>query len=298
MQLLRNPLSVWALVPFTALMFGSAGLMSKFLIDNGVDAFTVTGVPGVFGAAAAWLIGTRRGEITRAALVPGLVLGVTNSAIPPLFFNLGFETLSAGLVTLIITLGPSITAAVAHLVFRDERFNRLKGLGLLVALVGVTALVSALGVIEGASYRGAAWTSVGALIGGTSAVLARWYAVRHGGPALLPTQLTAAGLTPLIAGLVFGRQLIPDGGFLFRDIAALALMGVIAAYVGLRAMMLANQRGTTGQVSMVAYMLPLIGVVGGIIFFDEVLTAWIVLGGALILGGVALGGRGSRPTEA
>ena len=44
---------------------------------------------------------------------------------------------------------------------------------------------------------------------------------------------------------------------------------------------------------MVAYLIPLVGVGGGIIFFDERLTPWIVLGGGLILAGIALGGRAS-----
>ncbi len=297
MPLLKRgqPLSVWPLVIFTGVAFGSGGLLSKSLIDRGVDSFTVTSVPFLTAGVVAWVVGAWSGDLRRTAIAPGIILGVLNSSLPALFFNIGFETLTAGLLTLIITLGPSVTAAVAHLVFPDERFNAMKGLGLVVALGGVGALVAAPGLIEGASYRGALWATAGAFLAGTSAVLARRYAMRHGGLALVPAQMTAAGITPLVVAAIIGRSLVPDGGFAGGDIPIMALIGIIGSYFGFRAMMLANERGTTGQVAMIAYLIPLVGVTGGIIFFSETLTPWIILGGALILTGVALGGRASAP---
>lgn len=294
-----QPLTVWPLVLFTGLVFGGSGLLSKSLIVRGVDSFTVTIVPFLIAATFAWGIAWRSGDIRRTAFWPGALLGVLNSALPALFFNIGFETLPAGLVTLIISLGPAVTAAVAHLVFGDERFNMRKGVGLILALGGVIALIAAPGVVEGASYRGAAWTVAGSLLAGTSAVLARWYAIRHGALALVPSQLTAAGVTPLVIAAIVGRSLVPADGFAGGDLPIMACIGLLAAYLGMRALMLANQRGTTGQVAMVAYLLPLIGVTGGIIFFSEELTLWIALGGALILAGITIGGRASasRPPQ-
>ena len=113
---------------------------------------------------------------------------------------------------------------------------------------------------------------------------------------MIAPQLTAAGITPLLAGLLIGRSLVPDGGFAVREILILIGVGLFASYAGFRSLMLANQRGTTGQVAMVAYLIPLIGVFGGIVFFDERLTAWVALGGALILSGIAVAGRASAPT--
>jgi drug/metabolite transporter (DMT)-like permease len=288
---------VWPLIIFTGLVFGTSGLLSKSLIDRGLDSFTVTAIPFLIGSAVAWAIAWRAGDIRKDALVAGAMLGVVNSSVPALFFNIGFETLSAGLVTLILSLGPVLTAGLAHLAFEDERFTRMKGVGLVLAFAGVTALIAAPGVIEGASYRGAAWTIAGAILAGGSAILMRLYAVRHGALALLPPQLTVAGATPIIAALLLGRELAPEGGFAGGDLPIMALIGVGASYAGVRTLLLANQRGTTGQVAMVAYLIPLVGVVGGIIFFDERLTPWIVFGGGLILAGIALGGKASAAPQ-
>ncbi|MCP3938841.1 MAG: DMT family transporter [Actinomycetia bacterium] len=287
--------SVWALVVFTGFVFGSGGLLSKSLIDGGVDPVTVTALPFLAGGLLAWLVAWRNGDLRMGALGAGATLGVVSSALPALCFNLGFETLPAGLVTLIVSLSPVITAVVASLVFADERFNPKKGLGLVLAFAGVAALIAAPGVIEGTSYRGAAWATTGALLAGTSAVLARWYALGHGALALIAPQLTAAGFTSAVIGLLVGRSLVPDGGFAGGDIAIMIGIGLIASYGGFRAIMLANERGTTGQVAMVAYLIPLVGVVGGIIFFDETLTLWILVGAALIVAGITVGGRASAP---
>jgi drug/metabolite transporter (DMT)-like permease len=287
--------SVWPLIIFTGVVWGSGGLASKWLITGGVDAFTVTAVPFLVAAVIAWAVALSAGNVRAQAIGAGLLLGALNSAVPALFFNIAYETLPAGLVTLILSLGPVVTAATAHFVFADERFSRQKGWGLLLAFGGVGLLVFAPGVIEGASYTGAAWTLAGACIAGSTAILSRRFAVRHGARALVGPQLTAAGLTPLIAGLVVGRSLVPDGGFAGMDLFVLVLIGIAASYGGFRAIMIANETGTTGQVAMIAYIIPLVGVTGGIVFFDERLTFWVIAGAALILTGVMLGGKASRP---
>ena len=57
----------------------------------------------------------------------------------------------------------------------------------------------------------------------------------------------------------------------------------------------ANEIGTTGQVSVIGYFLPLFGVVGGAMFFDEELDASVLLGGVLILFAMTAIARGSIP---
>ncbi len=287
---------VWPFVIYTGVVFGTNGLFAKSLIDRGVDTYAVTALPFFFAAGLAWAVAWRRSELDGRALIAGLVLGSINSALPTLFFNLGLETLPAGLVTLLASFGPVVTAVTAHLVFTDERFSRRKGLGLLVAFGGVATLVATPGVIEGASYRGALWAVGAAVIAGTTGVVARIYAIRHGGVALLPTQLTVSGLIPLGVGVVVGRSVIPWHGIAASDLMILAGMGIVASYLGFRSMMLANQRGTTGQVSMLAYLMPLVGVVGGVVFLHEDFTFAIAAGAALILAGIGIGGRASAPT--
>ena len=282
---------VWAFVAFTGLVFGSGGLLAKGLVDDGVDAFAVTSLPflagGVIGLVVAWL----REEFRSDALIPATILGITASAGPALLFNLGFERMSAGVVTLLISLGPVFTALGAHFVFPDERFNRTKALGLALALTGVAVL--GLGGADSDATAGAIGIVLaGSLLAGGAAVLARRYATRHGAPALIAPQLAVAGVAALALSVPAGRDIVPAGGFASWHLPAMALFGV-TSYLGFFSMMKANEIGTTGQVSVIGYCVPLFGVVGGVAVFGDAVTAALIAGGLLIVVSVTLIGMGS-----
>lgn len=285
------------LVLFTGLVWGSGGLLCKGLIDGGVDAFVVTGLPLAAAASIAWAYTLRKGVHTRQTLIAGARLGLLNVTIPPLLFNLAYETMPAGVVTLIISLGPVITASVAHFAFDDERFSRAKAAGLGASVAGVAVLSVAPGVIEGSSYRGLVFVLVGVLIGSSTAVLVRKEAVRHGALPILAPQLTVACVVALVAGPLLGRQMVPEGGFALWHLAAMAAVGVFASFGGFLSAMKANQLGTTGQVSLIAYLIPMVGVTGGKVFFDEKLTSGVAVGGLLILLGMTVAGRASMKSS-
>jgi drug/metabolite transporter (DMT)-like permease len=217
-----------------------------------------------------------------------------NSALPALFFNLGYETLAPGVVSLVVSLGPVFTAVSAHFVFADERFRLGKGIGLLVAVAGVGVLSLSPGAPDARpSLRGVALVLTGAVIAGASAVLSRRYAMQHGARALVAPQLFAAGLTPLLLAPCFGRALIPGDGFEPAHLGGFLLIGLVASYGGFRAIMRANETGTTGQVSVVAYVIPVVGVSGGAWFFSEPVTAGVLIGGSMILVAIGIIGRAS-----
>ncbi|MEC7116820.1 MAG: DMT family transporter, partial [Actinomycetota bacterium] len=134
--------SVWGFVAFTGISFGAGGLLVKKLTNDGIDAFTVTWVPFLFGGLIALIHGMITKGLRWSSVPAGILLGLSSSLGPSLIFNLGFDRLPAGINTLLISLGPIFTAIVAHFVFADERFNLLKALGLVAAYGGVTILAA------------------------------------------------------------------------------------------------------------------------------------------------------------
>lgn len=295
----REARSVWWYVLYTGLAWGSAGLISKALIDDGVHPLVVTGVPFLLGGLLAMWIAARRGHLTRSAVAPAIGLGVFSSAAPALCFNVGFTELPAGIVTLLISVSPVFTAIAAHFAFDDERFRPAKGAGLALAVAGVAALSLVPGSTDDGTNAGAiVVVLLGTLIGGVCAIPSRHYAVRHGSAALVPVQLLSAGLAALAIIPFVGGDSGPDGGFDATHLLALLVIGTVASYGGFRSIMRANELGTTGQVSVVGYMLPLLGVVGGIVFFGEHLTAGVVVGGALIVLAVGVIARASATPAA
>ncbi len=284
-------LGVWPFIVFTGIAFGGGGLFNKALVDDGVDPFTATWIPFVVSGLLGVAVGVARRHLRRSAVRPAVLLGVIASALPGLLFNLGFEELPAGIVTLLIALGPIVTAVVAHFVFADEPFNAVKASGLAVSIVGVGVLAAG-SMNGGASGRGLVLVVIGSVIAGSGGVLSRKFVLEHGPMALLAPQLLVGGLMVLVVSRLVDSPLAPSGGFEPWQLAGFAVTGV-STYLAFLSLLKANQIGTTGQVSIVTYCIPLFGVLGGLFLFDDPLTVSLVLGGLLILGSVGLIARGS-----
>lgn len=282
----------------TGVIWGSGGLISKAMISAGVDPFVMTALPFGVGAVVAWLWTLTQERPSPGAIRDGLILGATNSALPAMFFNLAYVTAPAGIVGLILSLGPVFTAVAAHFAFADESFSARKGMGLVLSITGVGVLVFSPESFGGASPWGAGSALMGALIGGLTAITSRRMAVRHGASNLVAAQLSTAGLVPLVLAVALGRELSPTGGWQTWQLVSALMIGVVASFGGFRMIMLANQLGTTGQVSLVGYVIPLVAVIGGAIFLDETLTPFTIAGAALILAGIYLvGGAVGKPAR-
>ena len=287
--------SIWGFVAFTGVSFGAGGLLVKKFTNDGIDAFTVTWVPFLFGGILALAHGIVTKQLRWSSVPSGVLLGFFASLGPSLVFNIGFDRLPAGINTLLISLGPIFTAVVAHFVFADERFNLLKALGLITAYGGVSVL--ALGSIDdGGSIWDIMLVLAGSAIAGGAGVVTRYLTLRHKPMALLAPNLLAAGTTALIVTYGFSLDTKPDGGLASWHIPMLLVFGLIT-YLSFLSILKANEIGTTGQVSVIGYFLPLFGVIGGAIFFKEDLDVEVLVGGALILIAMTAIARGSLPNR-
>lgn len=283
---------VWGYVLFTAVVFGSGGLIAKSLVDDGWDPLTLSWLPFMIGGTFGLAVGISKGHLKRSALKAGVILGIGAGAIPGVLFNVGFDRLSAGLVTLLIALGPVVTAIVAHFVFDDERFNTTKGLGLVLAVIGVSILAA--GSLGGDGDAAAiALVIVGSAAAGASGVLSRLYATRHGSLSLIAPQLLVASGAALVLSLLLQRPFMPDGGLETWHVLLIIPFG-LSGFFGFLSMLKANELGTTGQVSVIGYCIPVFGVIGGALLFDEDITTSVIVGGLLIVVSMGVIARGSQ----
>lgn len=285
--------TVWGFVAFTGISFGAGGLLVKKFTNDGLDAFTVTWIPFLVGGFIAFIHGLLRKELVLSAVPAGMLLGLFSSLGPSLIFNTGFDRLPAGINTLLISLGPIFTAIVAHFVFADERFNLLKALGLITAYAGVAVLAFS-SLDDGGDIVDILLVLGGAAIAGGAGVLTRHLTLRHEPMALMAPNLLIAGLISMILTFSFDLGTRPANGFASWHIPMLFVFGLIT-YLSFLSILKANQIGTTGQVSVIGYFLPLFGVVGGVIFFNEKVSLSLLMGGVLILLAMGAIARGSIP---
>ena len=212
-----------------------------------------------------------------------LVIGLLNSAAPFLLFGYAALTLSAGLLAVLNATSPMFGALLSTLVLR-ERLSPRRALGLLIGVAGV-ALVS---TPEGS----ARWLAVAAGLAAafcyalTGVVLRRW-----------ANSASARGMavgTQLAGGLVILPFLVvaPPAAFTPGIVAALAALGLVCgAFAYILYFRLIADIGATGALT-VTYLIPLFGVIWGALFLGEALTAPMVIGALVVVGGTALVLRG------
>lgn len=262
----------------------------KALLDDDVSASDIALLRYAIAAPGfAYILWRARGlpGLTRGDAVRVLAAGMLIVVGYHLFLNVGEQHTTSGIAALVVALAPAMTLILAVMLGLDRiRFRRVVGLA--VAFVGV-AIVVALGSGNDLSFESAKGPLI--VIGAPLAfasynVILKPLLGRHD---LLA--LTAATSLVGIVGLVpFARgstvDTVVDASALEAALLLyLGLLGTLLGYilwnVGLRGI------GPTRAVSYTYAISPLAVVIGAIVL-DETVTPWLVLGGALVIGGIVL----------
>jgi drug/metabolite transporter (DMT)-like permease len=277
----------------TVIVWAGAFSVIRTLLDHGVEAIDIAILRYAIAAPGFALILWRaRGlpGLTRrdAARVAGagllVVLGYH------LFLNIGAEHTTSGIAALVVALAPGMTLALA-LALGLDRIRPRHVLGLALAFVGVT-IVIVLGTGQSVSIDSAKGPLI---ILGAPLSFALYNVILKpllGRYDLLA--LTAAtsligtiGLLPLVrsstADTVTGLSAHDATLILYLGVLA-TLLGYIGWNTGLRGL------GPTRAVTY-AYAIPPLAVLYGAVLLDEEVTVWLVLGAALVVGGIALAQR-------
>lgn len=258
-----------------------------------VVAATQNSLAGALLLGLSFSMGDRVQYAPRAILY-FLVSGLLGIALPHLIVFAFASRLGVGVVSATYLLPPLITYAIAIAV-RMEKWNSLRLGGLVFGLVGAGLMLSGanrLGAVAGSSYY---WWPI-ALLAPLSLALGnvfRSYFWPSGFPLLAfsGATLTAAGLSLGLATFAFGGPGVPLG---IEDASMqLATMGLVAA-VGYLAFFALQQRAGAVYVSQSGYVIATTGIAGGILFYDESLSARTGFGLALLICGLLLGSRRAR----
>jgi drug/metabolite transporter (DMT)-like permease len=268
----------------------------KALLDRGMGAQDiailryVVAAPGF--ALLLWGVGGLPGLARRDAvrLVLAGVAVVTGYHIS---LNIGTKYTTSGTAALVVALSPALTLLLGA-ALGLERAGSRRIAGLAVAFVGV-AVVVFLGAGADLSFANAKGPLI--VIGAPVAfalynVLLQPLLHRYGLLALT----AASSLVGMLGLLPFVRPSTVDAiADMSANSAALilylglicTLLGYAAWNVGLRGL------GPTRAVSY-TYAIPALAVLMGAVFLDEPITIWLAVGGALVLGGVALAQSSQR----
>jgi drug/metabolite transporter (DMT)-like permease len=289
-------------VAFTAatLGFGAGSVLAKVILDRGVNALELLPIRYLFAVANLVAVLAAAGKLRRldpATWRQGAMLGVLNMAAPSILMTIGLEHLSASVTSLLVGLIPLTTVAFAHHLIDGERMHRGLVPGFMLALGGTGLLVEGEGGPGANPTLGLALVVLGVVAAGAGGALTRRFALRTPAAELVLPQFMAAAAVVLIAALVSGsvdgiRRMDPGSWGLT------ALLGTAATTLPFGALLWLSELTTAARVALIAYVVPLVGVAGGVLILSEPLGWRLVSGGALILAGVVLADRSERRAHA
>ena len=286
----RSTASAHGALLAVVVVWASAFSVIKVLLDHGFAAGDIAllrylvAAPGF--ALLLWRVGwlpglTRRDGLRLAAVGVCVVVGYH------VFLNLGTTYTTSGTAALVVALSPALTLLLA---FRLglEAWSLRRAAGLVVAFAGV-AIVVLLGAGGELSFANAK----GPLVVLAAPVAFALYNVLLK-PLLGRYDLLALTAATSLVGTVFLLPFIGGGtiesitGISPEDTGLVLYLGVVSTFlgyigwnIGLRGL------GATRAVTY-TYLISPLAVLMGAVFLDETVTAWLAVGGALVVGGVAV----------
>ncbi|MEX0667970.1 MAG: DMT family transporter [Acidimicrobiia bacterium] len=275
--------------------FGIGNVLAKVILDRGVNALELLPIRYLFAVLSLLAVLAASGKLKRLDMGTwrkGSVLGVINMAAPSILMTIGLENLSASVTALLVGLIPLTTVAFAHHLIDGERMHRGLVPGFALALIGTGLLVEGGGPGTNPAL-GLALVVSGVLAAGAGGALTRRFALGTPAAELVLPQFVAAAAVVVVAALASG-SIEGIGRMDLGSWGLIALLGTAATTLPFGALLWLSESTTAARVALIAYLVPLVGVAGGVLILDEPLGWRLVSGGALILAGVILGDRSER----
>ena len=257
--------------------------VSRYAYDDGANGLGVSAARAIFFVPAVYLLCRLTGRIMRLSREDwphivglGLLMGVAY------YGHLGaIEFIPVGLAAILFFTFPPIIGVIQTFVFREPP-GLLKTLALVVSFGGLAMM---LGFSLGNADPIGMTMALGAAICVASNTL--WTARRlpHvDGVVVVLHMATVAAAALIIVCLISGRAVLPETSTGWAGLAGV----VILQSVCLPLYYLALPRIGALKTGMVGNLQPVISIVAAYLLFTEVLSVAQLMGGGLVLGGIAL----------
>ncbi len=216
------------------------------------------------------------------------IAGFFAQGLPFILINWGEQYVDSSLASVLNGLVPIFTILLAHLMTTDERLSVNKIKGVMMGFVGLVILVlpSLYDGVDG-SLAGIVSITIASVSYAIGIVYIRKYLVD------IPSfQAPAAQLLSVTIYLV-PLTLFVYQEFDFQSISAIAwgstmILGVIGTAIAFVIYFKLIEQSSAGYASLVTYIMPLFGVLLGVMILDESLTLWVIAGATFILFGIKL----------
>ena len=286
----RSPTWVWILFLALGFFWGSSYLWIKIGLESLPPLTLIAGRLLLGGAFLAAVVAIARQPLPRQPRQYGhlLVMAVVNIVFPFILITVGEQSIDSALASILNTTVPLTVIVLAPMFLPDERITLPKVAGLALGFAGVILLVAPdLVNLSDADLSGELMMIGSSVCYGIGNVYSKRNVrgLRPMIPALFQVLFAAAVVVPLalIVDQPFGRVTPAPEAIL--AVAWLGIFGSGLAYLCYFTI-LANWGAT--RTSMVAYLLPVVGIALGAVVMQDPVTVNRIVGTGLIIAGIAL----------
>lgn len=269
-------------------MFWATGFLF-IKLSGDLNPFVIAALRGLIGALslALWFAVLRRSPLpARGEWRHWLVLGAANGWGPNVLVAYALTQIGTAPAAMIQAASPLLVAALAHLLFAEERLTPRRLGGVLVGFVGMAILIGP------AALPGSGVSAAGVLAMAAVAVSyagGNLYArgIREAEPARLALgQQICSGIPATLLALALSGPAafapVP------QHIAPLLGLGILATAVPILSFMRLIRRAGPTRAAMVGYLMPVWTTILALLFLGEHVGLREIAGGAVVLTGVAL----------
>lgn len=282
----------WLLFWLLGITWGTSFLWIKIAVTE-ISPYMLVGFRTLFGLLGLGvfllLVRSARGEwaIIRRKLGVFFVLGLMNIVIPWILISWAGQHIDSGLSSILNSTMPLFTIMISPFFVSDDRFTLPKAAGLLTGFAGVVILLyPSIGREWNDHLAGQAAVLVAALCYGSSTVFARKKA--QGLPPQTQAFLQFLTATMMIWAFTLTTERPPQFPQLPITWLALLWLGLLGSSLAYIIYFDLLPRIGPTRMSMVTYIIPLVGVLLGIIFLGERFHWGAVIGALLILSGISI----------
>ncbi|MCA9935139.1 MAG: DMT family transporter [Ardenticatenaceae bacterium] len=281
-------------ISFVGFLFGTTLVVSRFSVAQ-FDPTVYVGLRltlAGMGHVAAYTLARKkfRWPTDPRLWFHAAILGVLGTAVPMTSIVNSLQYLSSGIASVLITTNPAVTVLMSHFLLPDEKLNKRKSAGIMLALAGAALLAlsgeSGLPNVNQADPRGYLLMATAILVSSAMIIYVRKYMQNYNSFDVASVRMfTAAMVVMPLSALFIG---VDFGAVTGQGYAALFYASLIGTFSGMLLAFRNVQRFGATAGAMTGYIIPIFAVFGGWLLLGEKITPVMLGGMALIIAGIAI----------
>lgn len=235
-------------------------------------------------------------KLSARQLMTTVALGATGILAYNMGFFIALARMPAGRTALFVTLNPIVTALLLVIFFR-ERLTPTRWAGILLALSGAVVVITRGDVLGGlidisSSFGQGELAMLGAVVSWAAYTIIGRHALKGLSPLAASTYAAIWGLLLLAVASCFDPQFtLRQISITWQAVAAMAYIGVLGTVVAFVWYYQGVQMLGPARTAIFNNLVPVFGVLSGALVLGEPVLLSMVIGGAMVVAGVALTNR-------